>query len=185
MTVQWVSREDLIFPSCVLVRVLSSDLGGCFPQPTFPCELASLLGSLPFLHGVLSDRAWVVYGSCRGPGSFWRARAGSTEMWTVPRSWGGCSEGPGPGRRLVVLPQKPIAVIFDSGFTSCCLLKIPRHETPAPTVFFHGTMLQAGHSKAVMSHIQVPVTHWGCWAQGLEHAHRGKQVGTGSPSPAR
>lgn len=85
---------------------------------------------------------------------------------------------------LVVLPQKPIAVIFDSGFTSCCLLKIPRHETPAPTVFFHGTMLQAGHSKAVMSHIQVPVTHWGCWAQGLEHAHRGKQVGTGSPSPA-
>lgn len=66
-------------------------------------------------------------------------------MWTIPRSWGGYSEGRRPHKQLGGFASEAHSkVIFDSSFTSCCFLKIPSHEIPVPSVFFYGTRADSG-----------------------------------------
>lgn len=76
----------------------------------------------------------------QSPWIFLKGKGWGAEARTVPRSWGGYGEGPGPDTWLGGFASEAHSrVIFDSSFTSCCFLKIPNHEIPAPTMFFYGT----------------------------------------------
>lgn len=77
-------------------------------------------------------------------------------------------------------------VIFDSSFTSCCFLKIPSHEIPAPTVCFYGSQASGWPSNAVLSRSGSGDSQ-GCWAPGLKRACRERRCGRpahpAGPSP--
>lgn len=69
--------------------MVTSEQGEAVFTARVPWELTSHLGSLHFLHQLLSDRGWVVSGSCRGPGSSSRAR-----VWAWGVAWQ-CGRYPG------------------------------------------------------------------------------------------